>query len=147
MHYIFTYRFLLRNASPIFHFLRLFFSPNLFCSVYFFPRVTLLYFLGFHFYFYTVPYGYFDCALIPLFFLMVHAMIYSLLAFEIPAARRGAVSLECPREVYSRVSWPEWTASLPQEWTLFLPLNSRYVPLHDRDVESTTSRTAGREQS
>lgn len=137
----------MRNASPIFHFLRLFSPPNLFCSVYFFPRVTLLYFLGFHFYFYTVPYGYFDCALIPLFFLMVHAMIYSLLAFEVPAARRGAVSLECPREVYSRVSWPEWTASLPQEWTLFLPLNSRYVPLHDRDVESTTSRTAGREQS
>jgi len=103
-------------------------------SAFFFPRISLLYFLCFHFYVYSVPYGFFDCAFIPFFFMMLHAMLYSLLAFEIPAARRGATSLECPREVYSRISWPEWTASLPQEWTLFLPLNSRYIPLHDRNV-------------
>ena len=72
---------------------------------------------------------------------MVHAMLYSLLAFEIPAARRGAMSAECPREVYNRVSWPEWTASLPHEWTLFLPLNSRSIPLHDRDI--STENAAG----
>jgi len=70
---------------------------------------------------------------------MVHAMLFCLLAYEVPALRRGAMSLECPREVYNQVGWSEWTASLPQEWTLFLPLNSRYIPMHDRQVTTPTS--------
>lgn len=107
-------------------------------SVYFFPRITLFYFLLYHIYFYSVPYGYFDVALIPWFLFMLQAMFYTLVALEVPAASRGATSIECPREVYNRLSWPEWTASLPQEWTLFLPLNSRYTPLHDRDLTTTT---------
>ena len=65
---------------------------------------------------------------------MVHAMTFTVIALEVPAASRGAVSLECPREVYNRLSWHEWNASLPHEWTIFLPLNSRYIPLHDRDI-------------
>eukprot|EP00550_Attheya_septentrionalis_P003759 CAMPEP_0198283350 /NCGR_PEP_ID=MMETSP1449-20131203/2972_1 /TAXON_ID=420275 /ORGANISM="Attheya septentrionalis, Strain CCMP2084" /LENGTH=887 /DNA_ID=CAMNT_0043979935 /DNA_START=171 /DNA_END=2834 /DNA_ORIENTATION=- len=101
-------------------------------SVRFFPRVTLLYFLLYHFYFYSVPYGYFDVAMIPLFLFMIQAMLYTVLAYELPAATRGAVSIECPREVYNRLAWPEWSAGLPHEWTLFLPLNSRFTPLYDQ---------------
>lgn len=96
--------------------------------------MTLLYFLGYHFYFYSVPYGWFDVALLSWAGLMVHSMVYTILALEIPAFSRGAVSIEFPREVYSKLGWPEWSSAIPNEWTLFLPLNSRYIPLHDRDV-------------
>ena len=65
---------------------------------------------------------------------MLQAMLYTILALEIPAVVRGAISVECPREVYNRLSWPEWTASIPNEWSLFLPLNSRYTPLYDREM-------------
>ncbi|KAL3777962.1 hypothetical protein ACHAW5_003396 [Stephanodiscus triporus] len=94
-------------------------------SVHFFPRLTLLYFFCYHVYFYSVPYGYFDVALIPLFFLMMHAMLYTILGLEAPNAARGVVNVECPREVYNRLSWQEPVAALPAEWTMFLPLNSR----------------------
>ena len=66
---------------------------------------------------------------------MMHSMIFTVISLEIPASSRGAVSLESPREVYSKLSWPEWSAGIPQDWTLFLPLNSRYVPIHDRGSE------------
>lgn len=104
-------------------------------SIYFFPRVVLLYFTCFHIYFYSIPYGFFDIALIPWFCFMVHAMLFCIIGLEVQASVRGAVSLECPREVYTQLSWPEWDGSFPHEWTLFLPLNSRYIPLHDRSVE------------
>ena len=65
---------------------------------------------------------------------MTHAMLYTLLALEAPNAARGTISVECPREVYNRLSWPEWNAQLPSEWTMFLPLNSRQTPLHDREI-------------
>jgi len=104
-------------------------------SAYFFPRYTMLLFVGYHIYFYSVPYGFFDVAMIPFDLLMCHNMIFTILALEVPASARGSMSLECPREVYNLVSWSEWTASLPGEWTIFLPLNSRYIPLHDRHQE------------
>jgi hypothetical protein len=52
------------------------------------------------------------------------------------------MSIDCPREVYNLVSWSEWTAALPQEWTLFLPLNSRYIPMHDREVPAADADSA-----
>ncbi len=55
-----------------------------------------------------------------------------LLAIEVPAVARGAVSFECPREVYVKLNWNENPAALPGDWTIFLPLNARYIPLHDR---------------
>ena len=61
-------------------------------------------------------------------------MIYTILALEAPNAARGTISVECPREVYNRLSWPEWNAQLPSEWTMFLPLNSRQTPLHDQEI-------------
>ena len=67
---------------------------------------------------------------------MTHAMAYTVIALEVPASCRGAVSVECPREVYTKLSWSEWSASLPNEWTLFLPLNSRYIPIHDRQEQA-----------
>ncbi|KAL3809407.1 hypothetical protein ACHAXA_007007 [Cyclostephanos tholiformis] len=112
-------------------------------SVHFFPRLTLLYFFCYHVYFYSVPYGYFDVALIPLFFLMMHAMLYTVLGLEAPNAARGVINVECPREVYNRLSWQEPVAAIPAEWTMFLPLNSRVSSLHDRDVPNDTAINAG----
>ncbi len=63
---------------------------------------------------------------------MVHAMLYTVLALEVSAFSRGAVSFEFPREVYAKLSWPTWGSSIPNDWSLFMPLNSRYIPIHDR---------------
>jgi hypothetical protein len=54
-----------------------------------------------------------------------HAMLYTILGLEAPNAARGMINVECPREVYNRLSWQEPVAALPAEWTMFLPLNSR----------------------
>lgn len=110
-------------------------------AVHFFPRVAFLYFVLYHFYFYSVPYGWFDIALIPLFMLMLHAMLYTILGLEAPNAARGVVNVECPREVYNKLSWQEPVSALPAEWTLFLPLNSRLSSLHDRHEMISTSTT------
>ena len=104
-------------------------------SAYFYPRYTMLLFVAYHIYYFTVPFGFFRLALIPYFLLMVHCIIFTLLVLEIPAAKRGVISRECPREVYSQLSWSQWSAQLPVLWTLFLPLNSRYIPMHDRDYD------------
>ena len=89
-----------------------------------------------------MPYGYFDVALIPLFLLMFHAMIYTILGLEAPNSARGVITVECPREVYNRLSWPEPVAALPAEWTMFLPLNSRLSSLHDREIPDGTALNA-----
>ena len=114
-------------------------------SAHFFPRIAALYLLAYHLYFYSVPYGFFDIALIPLFAFLVHSMLYTLLAFEVPSAASGVISVETPREVYNKLSWPEWSATLPSEWTMFLPLNARHIPLHDRvtdEVNGTQNAVA-----
>lgn len=64
---------------------------------------------------------------------MIHAMLFTVF-LEAPNAARGTISVECPREVYNKLSWPEWNAQLPPEWSIFLPLNSRQTPLHDTAV-------------
>lgn len=61
-------------------------------------------------------------------------MLYTILGLEAPNAARGVINVECPREVYNRLSWQENAYSLPAEWTVFLPLNSRVTSLHDRDA-------------
>ncbi len=73
---------------------------------------------------------------------MAHMMLYTILALEAPNAARGTISVECPREVYNKLSWPEWNAQLPSEWTMFLPLNSRQTPLHDREIPDSGSVVA-----
>lgn len=68
-------------------------------------------------------------------------MIFVLIALEVQAVSRGAVSMDYPREVYSKIGWHEWSATIPNEWTLFLPLNARYIPIHDRNpLENDTTR-------
>ena len=113
-------------------------------SAYFFPRITLLYFVAYHLYFYAYSYGYFDLALIPLSLFMTHAMLFTVF-LEASNASRGIISVECPREVYNRLSWPEWNAQLPPEWTIFLPLNSRHTPLHDRQDADVDEAAANNE--
>mmetsp|Transcript_14904 Transcript_14904/g.23127 ORF Transcript_14904/g.23127 Transcript_14904/m.23127 type:complete len:684 (+) Transcript_14904:76-2127(+) len=110
-------------------------------TIFFFPRCIWVLFLGYHFYFHSVPYAYFDVALIPLLVFSIQAMIYCVLILETRVHRSGLVSLECPREVFSAVPWPEWSASFPAEWTLFLPLNSRTVPLYDMQVNENSRQT------
>lgn len=105
-------------------------------AIHFFPRVNLLYFICYHIYFYSVPYGFFDVALIPLFFFMIHAMLFTIVGLEVPKSARGVLSVACPREVYNRLSWQEPSAAIPQEWTIFLPVNARLNPLHDREISS-----------
>ena len=61
-------------------------------------------------------------------------MLYTILGLEAPNAARGVINVECPREVYNKLSWQEPVAGLPAEWTVFLPLNSRVTSLHDRDA-------------
>lgn len=109
-------------------------------SVHFFPRITLLYFMAYHFYFYSVSYGYFDIALIPLALFIAHAMLFTVF-LEAPNASRGIISAECPREAWNALGWNEWSSQLPSEWTIFLPLNSRQTPLHDRQAAELDAQT------
>ena len=102
-------------------------------TTYFFPKIVLLYWTLFHVYFYSVPYGYFGLALLPLMCFVFHAMFWCVIVLEVPALRKGAVSIECPREVFNALSWPQFTAALPPDWSVFLPINNRYTPLQDRD--------------
>ena len=73
-------------------------------------------------------------------------MLYTILAFEVPSAASGVISVETPREVYNKLSWPEWSAQLPSEWTMFLPLNARHTPIHDR-VTDEVNGTNGTQQN
>jgi hypothetical protein len=56
----------------------------------FFPRLTALYFLAYHCYFYYYPRGYFGLAAAASFLLLLHAMLYSITALEVPALSRYA---------------------------------------------------------
>jgi hypothetical protein len=122
-------------------------------SVRFFSRIILLYFFAYHFYFFSAPYSFFGLALIPWFCLMVHSMLFTLIVIEQPALSRGAINYDCPREVFTKLSWSEFAASIPHEFTLFLPLNARYIPVHDlAQVEQgtqnqPTSQIADRNES
>lgn len=63
-------------------------------TIFFFPRCIWLLFLAYHFYFHSVPYAYFDVALIPLLTFSTQAMIYCVLMLETRVHRSGLVSLE-----------------------------------------------------
>jgi hypothetical protein len=54
----------------------------------FFPRLTALYFLAYHCYFYYYPRGFFGLAAAASFLLLLHAMLYSITALEVPALSR-----------------------------------------------------------
>jgi len=103
-------------------------------SIYFFPRIVFLYFVFLSIYIKSRPFGFFQPAVMVWHFSIVHAMIYCILAFEGPAFLRGKVSLEHPREIYSKIQPSDQnTYGLSSEWSLFYPLNARYVPIEDRD--------------
>ena len=106
-------------------------------SIYFFPKCVFILYLAYHIYFYSVPYGYFDEAVSLLFVFSVQAMMYCLLVLEPRVHRNGLVSLECPRELYTALPWHDWSAAFPADWTLYLPLNTRNIPLHDINVNES----------
>jgi hypothetical protein len=86
-------------------------------AIRFFPRVTLLYFLMFHLYFFSTPYGFFGEFLLGTFLLMLHAMLYSVLYLELPACQRGDVSFEQPRYAPpGETCWSEGPLCTPKWW-------------------------------
>ena len=82
-----------------------------------------------------------------MFLFSLQAMLYCLLILEPRVHRNGLVNMECPREVYTSLPWEEWSATYPSEWTLFLPLNSRNIPLHDISVEMENQRASSADQN
>lgn len=103
-------------------------------SIAFFPRIVLVYFLCFNIYINSTPFGFFHLATMAWHFFIVHAMSFCILAFEVPAFLRGRVSIDHPRELHSRIEQNDWNIhDFSSEWSLFFPLNSRYVPIEDRD--------------
>jgi len=116
-------------------------------SAHFFPRVALLLYGGWNFYFFSEPFGYFQEAAMVMFLFSLQAMLYCLLILEPRVHRNGLVNMECPREVYTSLPWEEWSATYPSEWTLFLPLNSRNIPLHDISVEMENQTASSADQN
>jgi len=99
----------------------------------FFPRVALLFFVLFHFYFYSFTYGFFNEALCCVGVAMVGVMVYCVNALEVPALARGAVSFEHPRAFYMELGWPTWSAALPPSFSLFHPLNGEWRGIYEED--------------
>ena len=105
-----------------------------FYSIAFFPKILLLYFLFFSIYVHSTPFGFFHLAIMIWQFFSVHAMAFCILAYEVPAFLRGRVSIEHPRELYSKIQSSDGNMNaFSCEWSLFYPLNSRYIPIEDRN--------------
>ena len=83
----------------------------------------------------SVPFGFTTIALLVWYIFATHLMIYCIIALEVPAYLLGKVSEDHPREVYSQIRPFEWNGTLRESWTLLFPLNSRYIPLADRDAQ------------
>lgn len=94
-------------------------------AIIFFPRLTALYFVLFHCYFYYYAYGFLALAAAAHWVLLLHAMLYTLIKLEVPALARGEVSFEHPRACHVSLPWPVFGAALPPSWSLFVPPNTR----------------------
>mmetsp|Transcript_33906 Transcript_33906/g.44726 ORF Transcript_33906/g.44726 Transcript_33906/m.44726 type:complete len:533 (-) Transcript_33906:362-1960(-) len=100
----------------------------------FFPRLTFIYFMGFHIYFYNFTYGYFDLMAFTNFTLMLHAMLFTIQYLETPSLMRGEVTPDKPRAVYTELPWPQVPAALPPSWSLFVPPGEQTQPIYDQQV-------------
>lgn len=92
-------------------------------SIMLFPRVSLLLFLLYNFYFYSFPAGFDMLAINTIFLALVYLMFYCARNFEFDAYMRGEVSLDQPRALYNMVPWPTWGVALPTDDTIFMPVN------------------------
>ena len=95
-------------------------------SIRFFPRFYFLYFLAFHIYFFSYPFGGFShLAVLAAFVLpMVHAMVHFWNRFEAPALSEGAVTALHPRGMPVLPIFPRWS----------LPANSNAGGDFDDDI-------------
>jgi hypothetical protein len=92
-------------------------------SIILFPRVSLLLFLLYNFYFFSFPAGFDMLAINTIFLALVYLMLYCARVFEFDAYMRGEVSLDQPRAMYNMVPWPTWGVALPTDDTIFMPVN------------------------
>ena len=104
-------------------------------SIAFFPKIVLLYFLHLSIYINSTPFGFTHLAMEAWFLFILHAIAFCILAFEVPAFLRGKVSLEYPpRELYSKIQPSDQNKyGFSYDLSIFYPLNSRYIPIEDRD--------------
>mmetsp|Transcript_8451 Transcript_8451/g.11011 ORF Transcript_8451/g.11011 Transcript_8451/m.11011 type:complete len:612 (+) Transcript_8451:136-1971(+) len=107
-------------------------------AIYFLPKFTLLYFIGFHVYFYGHAYAFFGVALLIFYLLVAHSLLATIVHFEVQAAERLEITFDNPRAYFVELPWQAWQASLPPSWTLFMPLNARRRNIYD---DTTTNQT------
>jgi len=92
-------------------------------SIQLFPRVSMLLFLLYNFYYLSFPSGFDMLAINTVFLTMVYLMFFCARYFEFDAYMRGEVSLDQPRMLYNMVPWPTWGVALPTDETIFMPVN------------------------
>merc|ERR1711871_329445 len=93
-------------------------------SIRFFPRLTLVYFVAFHLYFFETLYGFTLLALFVCFMAMAHAMVYFVREAEVPSLVAGILTEERPRAMSMHIHTPSWRVALPPYWTLFYMMDT-----------------------
>ena len=99
----------------------------------FLPRVTTLYFILFHVYFFNVVYGFFFLALIATALFMAHAVVHFIRKHEVPALHEGHIHINVPRSLSVELPFPAPISVLPPLTSLFHPFN---VIAAGPDIES-----------
>ena len=87
------------------------------------PRIVFWEFMLFLLYVFSVPYGFDNVAAAVLWTSVLFWMLYFVLEAEVRALRRGFVSIEHPRALYTALPSPMWPTSLPPMWSIFHELN------------------------
>lgn len=113
-------------------------------SITFFPKLTALFFIAAHGTFYALarPYALLNLGVCALF--MLHAILYCVLEFELPAYSRGEIDFETPRARFTELPWPALDAMLPPTWSLFMPLVPEDIPTFDGFDAPPDARPRGR---
>lgn len=103
-------------------------------SIKLFPRVSLVLYLLYHFYLYSVPFGFHLLALSIMFFFLVFTMIYCVRKYEIDAFYRGIVNIDQPRMIYNTLPWPSYPISLAPDYSIFMSVDQRSSSVYSNAV-------------
>lgn len=95
-----------------------------------FPRASLALYLILHFYIYSFQFGFHLLAILVMFLYLLSLMIHCVRKYEIDVYYRGIVNIDQPRQLYNSLPWPTWNISLAPDYTVFLPLSHRSVPVY-----------------
>ena len=107
-----------------------------------FPRASFALYLILHFYIYSFQFGFHLLAILVMFLYLLSLMIHCVRKYEIDVYYRGIVNIDQPRQFYNALPWPTWNISLAPDYTVFLPLSHRSVPVYQMtppDVGHTTN--------